>query len=257
MAANNPEDRKASPVLVAGAVRDGSIESELGDSETAALVSAGRIVILKNVFDRDLMMDFRSAVTGWCKSSPPYPHGVAPSTTPTLNYHRVDDGIIGSSLPHIFHQICFNSIEALEGKTGQRARSIAVMLRDFQNRVAGTKFDFSLTGLRVKVLRYPNGGGYLAEHMHPREPQRIGLILGLSRIGDDFVSGGTTFQTPFGFVDTNEHHDIGDVIIFRYDLAHGVKAVDPEKEIDWNSELGKWTVLLELRETHGHSNAKM
>ena len=257
MAVNNPEDHKASPVLIAGAIRDESIESEPGDSKTAALVSTGKIVILKNVFDRAAMTDFRRAVTGWCKSTPPYPHGVAPSTTPTRNYHRVDDGRIASSLPHVFHQVCFNNLEALDGEVGQQARSIVGMMRNFQNRVAGTKFDFSPTGLRVKVLRYPNGGGYLAEHMHPLEPQRIGLILSLSRVGHDFVRGGTTFQTPFGFVDTNEDHDIGDVIVFRYDLAHGVKAVDPEKEIDWKSESGKWTVLLELRETHGQSSAKM
>jgi hypothetical protein len=128
---------------------------------------------------------------------------------------------------------------------------------DLQNRVANTKFDLGLTGLRVKVLQYPCGGGYLSEHEHPLEPQRIGLIASLSRLGDDFVNGGTTFRTPFGFVDTNEYHDIGDIIIFRYDLAHAVRPVDEDKQIDWDSDSGKWSVVLELRETHAHSTARM
>lgn len=257
MSVTNSEIQKDAPVLIQSRLTNDSIKSELSDSEIAALVSNGRVVILKSVFDPTAMINFRGAVADWCRRTATYPHGIAPSTTPTLNYHRVDDGKIASALPHVFHQICFNDVDALDGEVGQQARWIVGAMKDLQNRVAGTQFDFTLTGLRTKVLRYPNGGGYLAEHFHPREPQRVGLILSLSRIGDDFAQGGTTFRTPFGFVDTNQYHDIGDVIIFRYDLAHGVRAVDPEKELDWDAESGKWTVLLELRETHGQSHAKM
>ena len=108
----------------------------------------------------------------------------------------------------------------------------------------------------MKVLRYPRGGGYLSEHEHPLEPQRLGLILALSRIGDDFLTGGTTFRTPFGFVDTNETHDLGDIIIFRYNMPHAVAPVDHGQRIDWDAESGKWSMLLELRETHGQSTAR-
>ena len=251
---NVPET--ALPVLIEASVRDGAIRSQLQDSEIAALVSAGKIVILKSAFAPDKVIELRAAATRWWHNTPAFPHGESPSGLPTLNYHRIDDGRIVSSLPHIFHQICLNSLDTLEEDIRPVVGSVVSLMRDLQNRVAGTHFDFDLSGLRVKVLRYPAGGGYLTEHEHPLEPQRIGLITSLSRIGDDFVSGGTTFRTPFGFVDTNEHHDIGDIIIFRYDLAHAVRPVDQDQQIDWDSDSGKWSVLLELRETHAHSVAK-
>lgn len=257
MSATISETQKDAPELIQSGLVADSIESDLSDGEIAALVSSGKVVVLKRVFEPAAMISFRRAVANWCAQTAAYPHGVAPSTTPTLNYHRIDDGKIVSALPHIFHQVCFNDADALDGELGEQTRWVIGAMKDLQNRVAGTSFDFSLAGLRTKVLRYPDGGGYLAEHLHPLEPQRIGLILSLSRIGEDFVEGGTTFRTPLGFVDTNQYHDIGDIIIFRYDLAHGVKPVDAHRKLDWNSESGKWTVLLELRETHGQSHAKM
>ncbi len=255
--ANSGRQEAASPVLIKAFVENGAIRSPLQDSEIAALVSAGKIVILKGAFAVEKMTELRAAAARWARNTPPFPHGESPNAMPTLNYHRIDDGRIVSSLPHIFHQICFNSLDELDGDIGREAGSVAALMKDLQNRVAKTRFDFDVAGLRVKVLRYPTGGGYLSEHEHPLEPQRIGLITSLSRIGADFVNGGTTFRTPFGFVNTNEHHDIGDIIIFRYDLAHAVQPVNNEKQIDWDSDSGKWSVLLELRETHGHSVAKM
>ena len=243
----------ASPVLIEALITDGAIRSQLPDSEIAALVSAGRIVILKSAFESERMIDLRRTVMRWGKDTAPFPHGKSPNKMPTLNYHRIDDGRTVSSLPHIFHQICFNNLDALAGDIGRAAGSVAELMRNLQNRLANTNFELALTGLRIKVLRYPRGGGYLSEHEHPLEPQRIGLIMSLSRIGDDFINGGTTFRTPFGFVDTNDSHDIGDIIIFRYDLAHAVRPVDEEKQVDWDSDSGKWSMLLELRETHGHS----
>jgi len=247
----------ASPVLIRALTEAGNIRSPVPDSELAALVSAGRVVILKGAFAPETMFDLRRAVVRWGKTTEPFPHGPSPSAHPHINYHRIDDGQIVSSLPHVFHQNCFNDLAAIAGQIGQLVGSVAELMRDLQNRVAGTDFDFDLAGLRTKVLRYPRGGGYLSEHQHPLEPQRLGLITSLSRVGDDFVKGGTTFRTPFGFVDTNESHDIGDIIIFRYDLIRAVAPVDEEEPIDWDGESGKWSMLLELRETHGQSTAKV
>ena len=251
-----PQD-VASPVLIRAFTDNGNIRSVVADSELAALVSAGRVVILKGAFAPETMFDLRRAVVRWAKTTSPFPHGTSPNAHPNLNYHRIDDGQIVSSLQHIFHQNCFNDLGALTGDIGRLARSVAELMRDLQNRVAGTNFDFDLAGLRTKVLRYPRGGGYLSEHQHPLEPQRLGLITSLSRLSDDFEKGGTTFRTPFGFVDTNESHDIGDIIIFRYDLVHAVAPVDEEQAIDWEAESGKWSMLLELRATHRLSTAKV
>lgn len=243
--------------LLNGRLDNGQVVAEVSYEEIARIISEGRIVILKGVFDADRVLDFRASVARWAQRTPPYPHGVSPTTTPEVNYHRIDDGVIKSTLPHVFRQFGFNTLDALEENVGSRAFEIAEPMRRLQNAVAATNWDFSLAGLRVKILRYPAGGGFLAEHTHPIEPQRVGLITSLSRVGEDFRQGGTTFQTPFGLVDTNEHHDIGDIILFRYDLPHAVTAVDEGEEVDWNSETGKWSFVLDLRETHGLSQSKM
>jgi hypothetical protein len=159
-------------------------------------------------------------------------------------------------LPHIFHQFAFGNHGLVKQDVGEAGEVISAAMRQLQNDLAGTEFDFSLSGYRLKVLHYPAGGGFLARHAHPLEPQRIGLITGGSIIGQDFFAGGTYFATPFGLVDTTAYHDLGDIVLFRYDLAHGVSVVDENKNLDWNSEAGKWSIVLELRETHALSHAE-
>ncbi len=243
-------------VLLQGFIKDGAISAVVSYAEIARLLAEGRIVILKGVFPPDMMLDYRRAVTRWRDSTPPYPHGQSPNSTPDVNYHRADTGIIKSAIPHVFQQYGFNTPERLETYVGRPTQWLADLMLGLQNNVAGTSFDISLTGMRVKLLHYPAGGGFLTEHQHPLEPQRVGLITSLSRIGADFNTGGTSFRTPFGRVDTTAQHDIGDIILFRYDLPHAVTPVDEGREIDWRSEAGKWSFVLDLRETHGLSQVK-
>lgn len=239
-----------------GFIKDGAIGAEVSGAEIARLLSEGRIVILKGVFPPDEMLAYRRAVTRWRDSTPPYPHGQSPNSTPDVNYHRADTGVIKSAIPHVFQQYGFNTPARLEAYVGRPTQWIAELMLGLQNNVAGTSFDISLTGMRVKLLHYPAGGGFLTEHQHPLEPQRVGLITSLSRVGTDFHTGGTSFRTPYGRVDTTAQHDIGDIILFRYDLPHAVTPVDEGREIDWRSEAGKWSFVLDLRETHGLSQVK-
>jgi len=243
-------------VLVGASVRNGKIIAEVPNQEIKQIVSEGRVAILKRVFAPDRMLELRRAVQRWWRETSEYPHGRSPTTTPEVNYHRIDRGNHQSALPHIFHQAGFNSLNTLQDYVSVPARETGELMRKLQNEVAGTDFDFAVTGLRIKVLHYPSGGGFLTEHVHPLLPQGVGLITSLSRIDVDFKMGGTTFRTPFGLVNTHDTHDIGDVIIFRYDLAHAVTPVDEGNELDWNSDVGKWSFVLDLRETHARSQAQ-
>lgn len=243
-----------SPVLLKSSSKDGQITSEASDEEIAGLVSEGQIVILKGAFPPRTMLDYREALTHWGLDNATFPHGTSPSAFPEVNFHRIDDGVIKSVCPHVFHQFGFNTLEGLDEYVGRPSRHIAGSMGALQNRIAGTDFPLSLTGLRLKILHYPAGGGFLTEHSHPLEPQRIGLITSLSRIGEDVTKGATCFQTPAGRVDTTDWHDLGDIVIFRYDLPHEVTPVDEHKTLDWNSAAGKWSVVLELRETHALSH---
>ena len=245
-----------SPVLLKSSWRDGKIVSEASYEEIAGLLSEGKIVILKGAFEPGIMLEYRAALMRWTRDNATFPHGTSPSAFPDRNFHRIDDGVIKSVCPHIFHQFGFNTIGRLDDYIRKPSMDIAEPMRRLQNEVAGTDFPLSLTGVRLKILHYPSGGGFLAEHSHPLEPQRVGLIASLSRIGEDVRTGATCFLTPSGPVDTTDSHDIGDIIIFRYDLPHSVTTIDEDTTLDWNSAAGKWSVVLELRETHALSHSR-
>lgn len=247
----------AEPVLVSCSFIDAKIVCEKSAHEISTLVSEGRIVILKNAFEPELMLEYRDALMRWSEETEMFPHGKSPSAFPDINYHRIDDGTIQGVCPHIFHQFGFNTLEKLAAYVCNPSMQIADAMRALQNDVAATNFPLSLTGLRLKVIHYPSGAGFLAQHTHPLDPQRIGLIASLSRLRQDVTTGAACFQTPFGHVDTTNHHDIGDIIIFRYDLPHEVTLCDQGKTLDWSSPAGKWSVVLELRETHGKSHGQL
>jgi len=218
-------------------------------SKISDLVIDGNIVILKNVFDKNELMDLRKKIIEWAKNNIP----VEPSSEPDdsyqmNNYHRYDNLPPKSDTPHITHFFNFMRIDLLPPDLSKIVSKVFGSMRDFQNAVAGTKANFLPTNesvlMRPQVIHYPSGGGFFGEHNHPFEPQRIGLILSLSQKNIDHKTGSTTFQTSQGFIDIKNYHDIGDICLFRFNFPHAVTKVDPEKEIDWNSEKGRWTIVL-------------
>ena len=243
----------AAPLLVNARQSAGVIAAALDDAALIDALGEGRVVILKRAFAPDEMIVLRNAAMRWAREEPEFPDGRSPDETPLLNYHRFDDGTHPSAFPHVFHQYGLNAIDDLPAYVRDPVAIVTAVMTNLQNRVAQTGWDVSARGLRAKILHYPRGGGFLTEHIHQLEPQRVGLILSLSRAGIDARRGGTTFQTPAGTVDTSEHHDVGDIVMFRYDLPHAVVAVDPDVPIDWDSDTGKWSVVLELRENFRQS----
>jgi len=244
----------AAPLLVTARPSGDVIAADLDDAALIDALAEGRIVILKGAFPQDEMIRLREAAMRWAREEPEFPDGRSPDETPMLNYHRIDDGTHPSAFPHIFHQYGLNAIDDLPDYFRDPAAAVTAVMTDLQNRVSQTSWDVSQEGLRTKILHYPRGGGFLTQHVHQLEPQRVGLILSLSRVSVD-TTGGTTFETPAGTVDTSEHHDIGDVVLFRYDLPHAVAVVDPGVPVEWEADTGKWSVVLELRENFRRSRA--
>lgn len=243
------------PLLVPARPSAGAIAADLDDSALIDALGEGRIVILKGAFAPEEMIGLRDAAMRWAREEAEFPDGRSPDDTPMLNYHRFDRGTFPSAVPHMFHQYGLNALDDLPVYFRDAAAPVTAVMTNLQNRVARTDWDVSAHGLRAKILHYPRGGGFLAEHIHQLEPQRVGLILSLSRLGVDSGGGGTRFETPTGLLDTSDYQDIGDVVMFRYDLPHAVAAVDPSAPIDWDADTGKWSVVLELRENFRHSRA--
>ena len=82
--------------------------------------------------------------------------------------------------------------------------------------------------------------------MHPLEPQRIGLILALSERGTDFRNGSTHFEIKGEDVGTDTIHDLGDMILFRFDIPHWITPIDDGDVLDYSSPRGRWTAVLPI-----------
>ncbi len=176
------------------------------------------------------------------------------ANSPNMNFHRLDLAPAKSCIPHIFHQYGFGDQKNLPEPLRDMLSYFVHKLLRIQNELAATSFSLGDEGFRAKVIHYLAGGGFLASHRHPFMPQKVGLICSLSEPGVDYKDGGTIFDTPAGKINTIKFQNIGDVLLFRYDLAHEVLPTDTEEEIDWRSKKGRWSLVLELLATHSKSS---
>ncbi|MFM7852309.1 MAG: hypothetical protein ACKO96_10445, partial [Flammeovirgaceae bacterium] len=94
--------------------------------------------------------------------------------------------------------------------------------------------------MHPQIIQYPNGGGFFARHWHSLTPQRLGFIVLLSKPGVDFKNGGTVFEINGEAVSVGERHDIGDILIWRYDYPHWVTQSDLSDKFNWDSSDGRW-----------------
>jgi hypothetical protein len=99
---------------------------------------------------------------------------------------------------------------------------------------------------RPQIIHYPVGGGFFDWHSHSRLPTNYGLILNLSKKGRDFNVGQTEIKAENGeVIKVEDYADIGDLILFRYDLPHRVAPCDSDQDLMF-SENGRWTAVLPL-----------
>ena len=96
---------------------------------------------------------------------------------------------------------------------------------------------------RLQIVNYPKGGGELRDHIDPRKNQRIVSGLIMSKIGDDFTSGGFYFRDKKNKkINIENQLEIGDAVIFYGSVVHGVEPVEIKKKINWNTYEGRWFI---------------
>ena len=96
---------------------------------------------------------------------------------------------------------------------------------------------------RLQIVNYPKGGGELRDHIDPRKNQRIVSGLIMSKIGDDFTSGGFYFRDKKNKkINIENQLEIGDAVIFYGSIVHGVEPVEIKKKINWNTYEGRWFI---------------
>ena len=236
----------AEPLCARGSFENGRISADIPLPDIAEAVMSGRIFVLKGVFANELddLLSLRRAVFDWAQATPP-----SGQPLPTENTHCMQSGVSQlQQTPHVYHSYNFNRISRLPAALSTRLNGYFEALRDLQNALTGNDARLeafeTVPALHPQVIQYPAGGGIFGRHYHPLEPQRIGLILALSRRGTDFDRGGACFEVDGDVVDIEPYHDLGDIAFFRFDIPHWVQPSDLREKFDWHSERGRWTMVL-------------
>ncbi len=240
--------------IISAGLKNLSVEFAEPVAQLKQRINDGRVVILKECFDADRLIELKKAIQQWGFQQTVFPAGKSASIA-DINFHRIDGPDMPTKLPHIFHQYGFGDIAALDQTLREAINQVAIPMLSLQNAIAGTHYRLTDPEVRVKFLHYPAGGGYLANHIHPLQPQRVGLITSLSAWNEDYHEGGNIFSCREGNIESSPSHHVGDLLLFRYDIPHEIKPIDPGKTLDWRSLAGKWSLVLELLETNARSES--
>ena len=204
--------------------------------------------VLRNVFPGAMLRDLKDAAHAWGASIPITP----PQTYEDRNYHAVEAGVSPrQNTLHSYHGFNFNRPEELPRDLSEKLLAVYEPLLVFQNSLTQQAATFTNDSqgrrARPQLIQYPRGGGMFGRHLHALEPQRIGLILGLSQRGLDFHSGGTHFDVKGTDISSEDVHDIGDMLLFRFDIPHWITPVDMSQPCDFSLASGRWTAVLPYR----------
>lgn len=219
-----------------------TVTTAIPPQELKELVGGGGLVLLKRAFPTDLLRDVLDEVFAWGQVS-------EPQRESGVSFHRIDENPPQSQTSHVFHAHNFQLRQGAIGvEMDELIRPIFAAMGNLQNAVAGTQAGFEPDAagrfFHPQVIQYPSGGGFFDEHVHPLEPQRVGLILGLSEQGLDFKDGGTCFRVEGTERSFEDNHAMGDIILFRYDLPHWITPIDHNEPLDWTRQAGRWTMVL-------------
>ena len=145
----------------------------------------------------------------------------------------------------IFRTICFND-ERIENFP-KVFFEIFNNMKKFQNKYLNLQQNINSDfKRRPQIIHYPVGGGFFDWHNHRRFPNNYGLILNLSKKKREFNSGQTEIKLDDNqILKVDDHADIGDLILFRYDLPHRVAPCDPEKDLEFSAN-GRSTAVLPI-----------
>jgi hypothetical protein len=244
-----------SPLLIDAGWVNGNIEIDRPIETLRSYVRGAQIVILKNALPRNELRSLRQAVYEWGRDTPEGTGSVRGNNdlrSRHLSWHGHLSWPPDQRPPlRLWHGYAFSlgiTHDPADAPILSRVRWMFDAMRDLHQRLTDLRNRYELGSpdgaLRPQIMHYPSGGGARAWEQHSGDPTVISQIAALSERGIDFSCGGNMFKTDDGIVDTSEHHDLGDICLFRSDLWHAVTPVDPEAKLNLRSGQGRWTAVL-------------
>lgn len=232
-------------IKVDAELKDGQIVPEISYEEVMRLVNEPNIVIIKTGIPKETLTKVIEGTRHWASQTP---LAEGPDTFDN-NQHKQRLHIAKiQQAPQLFHDHTFDAILDLEQDFQQTLLSVFDPMRNFWNSLTGNNESFGIHKgepyFHPQVTHYPLGGSFFGRHWHPLNPQKVGMILALNQYGKDYNSGGTGYVINDHIVETEGYQDLGDMILFRYDLPHWVSPSSFADRFSWDDPAGRWVSIL-------------
>lgn len=225
--------------------KDGRIVPEIPYEEVMRLVNEPNIVIVKTGIPEETLRTVIKTTHEWA-SKTPLAEGPDPFDN---NQHKQRLHIAKiQQAPQLFHDHTFDAILDLEEPVQKPLMEVFKPMRQFWNDLTGNNEEYGIRKgqpyFHPQVTHYPLGGSFFGRHWHPLNPQKVGTILALNQYGKDYTSGGTGYVINDHIVETEGFQDMGDLILFRYDLPHWVSPSSFADRFSWEDPAGRWVAIL-------------
>ena len=234
---------------------DAILGDESKRKEVSDWLDRGDIVVARQVVPKDRLLAIRAYLTRVGQNTLP---AYSPIVQGAPNFHRINDWDERSYVKGCFHQFSFLPWNQDYFRAFELLRPVYAM----RNLLAGLCPDAFLARepyqgcvARLSFQFYPSGQGALNRHVDPYDfHQRVVPIILMSKKGVDFHEGGAYVETSSGErVILDDGADIGDVIYFNSQMAHGVAPIDPGSGAHWLDFRGRWIMLAAVNRLAGNT----
>lgn len=220
----------------------GSYTLDCNIADLADSIARKQPLIVRSLVSADEVECVRSLCAEWSlREEPSNP----PVTRSSKNYHRINLNPERSSVKSVNHVYRFFYWDENTNPVAApfaRAMRLRNVLSNLDVEYAQNEITDGFVSMPF-VSHYPRGGGYLQEHQDPVSRQKAVVIVNLSRLGDDFTSGGLYFldeaegNAP---VHVDPLMEPGDAFVFHPQTPHGVRPIDPDVPLDLSRTDGRW-----------------
>jgi hypothetical protein len=204
------------------------------------------VYVVRGFCPRERVLALRAAARRWARAEPPSWH---PNVDGVPDFHRIADDYPGAWVTSRVHAYYWHRFNGNAELFAQFADIFALKARlaghdDADAFLRAIPSDGVIA--RIVCNQYPRGGGYIAEHIDPTSPfARLQTIIQASDPGVDFGSGGLYARAsdgaPAASIDPQTR--MGDLMVLSPGVRHGVAPIDPERELDWERDDGRWMIL--------------
>ena len=204
------------------------------------------VFIVKEFYKSSDIKNLRDQAFQWGIETEPSWH---PCVDGCPDYHRIHDNYAQAHVKSKMHAYYYH---------GYYEKNNAIFdffgeIFDLKNYLAGYEKGTFIKNIpsqnqiaRVNFHNYPRGGGHQAEHIDPVSKfTTLQTLVQASQIGVDYTKGGLyAREAPNSDkVYVDEHTAMGDLMILSPGIPHGVEQVDPEAEINYSENSGRWIIL--------------